>query len=218
MPPTLPAGPILRIVIADDHRLVRDGIRAFLETEQDLLVVGEAATADEAVTVCARERPDLVLVDLVMPGNGITAVQRIEALRQNIRIVVLTSFEDPNLLLQAVQAGALCCLLKDIDPHEMVRALRRAAEGEATVHPRLARHLLAAVREDHAREPVEPLSPREREVLEQVAQGMSNAQIARHLQIGEKTVKTHVSSMLAKLGVNDRTQAAVYAWRKGWVK
>lgn len=208
----------LRIVIADDHRLVREGIRAFLDTETDLQVVGEAATADEAVAVCAAERPDLALVDLVMPGSGISAVQRISKLGLPIQIVVLTSFEDPKLLLEAVQAGALCCLLKDIDPHEMARALRRAAEGEATVHPRLARHLLAAVREDYAREPVEPLSPRERSVLELIAQGMSNAQIAKQLSIGEKTVKTHVSSMLAKLGLNDRTQAAVFAWRKGWVK
>jgi NarL family two-component system response regulator LiaR len=208
----------LRIVIADDHRLVREGIRAFLDTEADLQVVGEAATADEAVAVCAESRPDLALVDLVMPGSGISAVERISKLGLPIQIVVLTSFEDPKLLVQAVQAGALCCLLKDIDPHEMARALRRAAEGEATVHPRLARHLLAAVREDHAREPVEPLSPRERSVLELIAQGMSNAQIAKQLHIGEKTVKTHVSSMLAKLGLNDRTQAAVFAWRKGWVK
>lgn len=208
----------LRIVIADDHRLVRDGIRAFLETEADLVVVGEAATADEAVKLCEREQPSVALVDLVMPGTGVSAVQRIRKACPKTEIVVLTSFEDPHLLLQSVQAGALCCLLKDIDPMELARAIRRAAEGEATVHPRLARHLLAAVRDDHNREPVEPLSPRERSVLELIAQGMSNAAIAKQLNIGEKTVKTHVSSVLAKLSLNDRTQAAVYAWRKGWVK
>lgn len=208
----------LRIVIADDHRMVREGIRAFLDTEADLLVVGEAGTADEAVAVCEREQPTVALVDLVMPGTGVAAVQRIRKVSPKTEVMVLTSFEDPHLLLQAVHAGALCCLLKDIDPNELARAVRRAAEGEATVHPRLARHLLAAMREDHNAEPVEPLSPRERSVLELIAQGMSNASIAKQLTIGEKTVKTHVSSVLAKLGLNDRTQAAVFAWRKGWVK
>jgi len=207
----------IRVVIADDHRLVREGIRAFLETEADLIVVGEAANADEAIAVCTAERPDVAVVDLVMPGTGTAAVREIIRRAPATQILILTSFEDPKLLIEAVRAGALCCLLKDIEPLELARAIRRAAEGEATVHPRLARHLIAAVRHQDMLTELDSLSPRERDVLALIAQGMSNASIGERLGIGEKTVKTHVSNVLAKLGIDDRLQAAVLAWKRGWV-
>lgn len=208
----------IRVVIVDDHRVVRDGIRAFLETERDLEVVGEAGSAEEAARVCERLKPDVAVVDLVMPGGGALAVSQIVKLSPNTQVLILTSFEEPKLLLDAVRAGALCCLLKDIEPSELARAIRRASEGEATVHPRIAKHLVAAVRQPEERSALENLSTREREVLALIAQGLSNAQIGERLSIGEKTVKTHVSNVLAKLEINDRTQAAVLAWKRGWVK
>ena len=209
----------IRLVIADDHVLVRQGIRAFLETHADLSIVGEAEDAATAVAVCTQQRPDVALVDLVMPGGGITATRDIRAASPGTQVVLLTSFEDAQQILAAVQAGALSCLLKDVDADALADVLRKAARGEAVLHPRVAAHLVDALRHSSS-EPgaiaLQSLSQREREVLTLMAEGMSNLQIAEKLGIGEKTVKTHVRSILAKLGVSDRTQAAVLAWRSGF--
>ena len=207
----------IRLVIADDHVLVRQGIRAFLETYADLVIVGEAEDAAGAVRICAEHKPQVALVDLVMPGGGIAAVRDIRAASPNTQVVLLTSFEDAQQILAAVQAGALSCLLKDVDADALADAVRKAARGEAVLHPRVAGHLMQALRRGAApgTEVLESLSQREREVLALMAEGMSNQLIAERLGISDKTVKTHVSNVLSKLGVADRTQAAVYAWKSG---
>ncbi|MGH8171553.1 MAG: response regulator [Rhodanobacteraceae bacterium] len=212
-----PPAPIIRVVIADDHILVRQGIRAFLETHADLSIVGEAEDAEGAVRVCAAEKPDVALVDLVMPGGGSEATRSIRAASPTTQVVLLTSFEDAQQIVAAVQAGALSCLLKDVDADALADALRKAASGEAVLHPRVAARLMDALRRGPApgSEVLESLSQREREVLALIAEGLSNQLIAERLGIGEKTVKTHVSNVLGKLNVSDRTQAAVYAWKSG---
>lgn len=207
----------IRIVIADDHDLVRQGIRAFLETHEDLEIVGEAADAARAASVCAESQPDVALVDLVMPGSGVEATRSIRAASPATEIVLLTSFEDRQQILAAMDAGARSCLLKDIDADALASCLRRAARGEAVLHPRVASDLIDALRQpaDPGRGLVDALSQREREVLALMAEGLGNNEIAQRLGIGSKTVKSHVSNVLGKLQVSDRTQAAVYAWRTG---
>ena len=207
----------IRIVIADDHDLVRQGIRGFLETHADLSIVGEAGDAASAVALCAEHTPDVALVDLVMPGGGIEATRAIRAASPKTEVILLTSFEDVQQIVAAVQAGALSCLLKDVDADALADALRKAAQGEAVLHPRIAARLMDAMRRgiEPGSGALESLSQRERETLALVAEGLSNQLIAERLGIGEKTVKTHVSNVLGKLDVSDRTQAAVFAWKSG---
>ena len=209
--------PRIRIVIADDHILVRQGIRAFLETHADLTIVGEAEDAAGAVALCAEHRPQVALVDLVMPGGGIEATRAIRAASPHTQVVLLTSFDDARQIVAAVQAGALSCLLKDVDADALADTLRKAARGEAVLHPRVALKVMESLRRgsDPGSPQLASLSQREREVLTLMAEGLSNLQIAERLGIGEKTVKTHVSNVLGKLNVSDRTQAAVYAWKSG---
>jgi NarL family two-component system response regulator LiaR len=207
----------IRLVIADDHVLVRQGIRAFLDTHADLAIVGEAEDAAGAAQICAQMKPQVALVDLVMPGGGIAATRDIRATSPDTQVILLTSFDDSRQIVAAIQAGALSCLLKDIDADGLADAIRRTARGEAVLHPRVAGYLLDAIRRGASpgEEPLATLSDREREVLALMAEGMSNQVIGEKLGISEKTVKTHVSNILAKLGVADRTQAAVYAWKSG---
>jgi NarL family two-component system response regulator LiaR len=208
----------IRLVIADDHVLVRQGIRAFLDTFEDLDIVGEAEDAAGATQICAQHKPQVALVDLVMPGGGIAATRDIRSASPDTRVIVLTSFEDVRQIVAAVQAGALSCLLKDIDAEGLADAVRKAARGEAVLHPRVAGYLLDALRTGNTtsgNELFEALSAREREVLALIAEGLSNQLIGVRLDISEKTVKTHVSNILTKLGVSDRTQAAVFAWKSG---
>lgn len=207
----------IRLVIVDDHVLVRQGIRAFLETHSDLAIVGEAEDAAGATQLCAESKPDVALVDLVMPGGGIAATRDIRAASPATQIVLLTSFDDAQQIVAAIQAGAISCLLKDVGADSLADAVRKAATGEAVLHPRVAGHLMEALRRGSlpGTQVLDTLSQREREVLGLIADGLSNQQIAGNLGIGEKTVKTHVSNVLAKLGVADRTQAAVFAWKSG---
>jgi len=207
----------IRLIIADDHVLLRQGIRAFLDTFDDLSIVGEAEDAATVAALCEREKPQVALVDLVMPGGGIAATRDIRAASPATQVVLLTSFDDSRQILAAIQAGALSCLLKDIEADGLADAIRRTARGEAVLHPRVAGYLLDAIRRGATpgEEPLATLSEREREVLEVMAEGMSNQLIGEKRNISEKTVKTHVSNILAKLGVADRTQAAVYAWKSG---
>ncbi len=209
-----------RVVIADDHILVRQGIRAFLETYPDLILAGEAEDAASAAALCAEQQPDVAPVDLVMPGGGVEATREIRAVSPLTQVVLLTSFEDARQIVAAVQAGALSCLLKDIDPDALADTVRKAARGEAVLHPRIAGKLVEVLRSgaEPGNEALDSLSQREREVLTLMAEGFSNQHIAERLGIGEKTVKTHVSNVLGKLDVNDRTQAAVYAWKSGLKK
>ena len=210
----------IRVLIADDHAVVRQGLRTFLELQEDIEVVADACDGEEAVAAALDGHPDVVLMDLVMPAlDGIEATRRILRERPDTRVIALTSFLDDDKLLPAVRAGAAGYLLKDVEPEELVRAIRTVNAGEALLHPAVTARVM---RELSEREPAAAqldggLTPREREVLELVARGLPNKLIARELGVAEKTVKAHVSSILAKLGVSDRTQAAVLAVRRGWV-
>jgi DNA-binding NarL/FixJ family response regulator len=209
------SGPI-RVVVADDHPIVREGLRTYLDTREGIEVVGEAADGEQAVARVARLRPDVVLMDLVMPVvDGVTAIKRILARDPDAKILVLTSFASEDAMLPALRAGASGYLLKDTDPAELERAVRAAAAGEALLSPVVAARLLREVRRVPADDGLAALTPREREVLGLLARGLSNREIAQELVVAEKTVKTHVSSVLAKLSLADRTQAALFAVRAG---
>jgi RNA polymerase sigma factor (sigma-70 family) len=204
----------IRVLVVDDHEVVREGLRTFLRLQEGIEVVGEAGDGEEAVAEADRLTPDVVLMDLEMPRlGGVEALQRIRGARAETRVIVLTSFGDDDKLMPAVRAGASGYLLKSAPPQEVVRAIRAAHEGDAVIDPKAAGRLLDAL----ARVPAatQPLTPREREVLTLVCRGLPNKQIARELGLSEKTVKTHVGHILAKLGVTDRTQAALLALREG---
>jgi two-component system, NarL family, response regulator LiaR len=206
----------IRVLIVDDHAVVREGLRAFLELQDGIEVAGEAAGGEAAIEQGGRLRPDVVLMDLVMPGlDGLGAMRALRERVPSARVIVLTSFVDDDKLLPALRAGAAGYLLKNASPHEIARAVRAAHAGEALLDPVVASRLVDALSADGDEGPLDRLTPREREVLELIGRGLSNKRIARELQLSEKTVKTHVSHVLAKLGVTDRTQAAVVAVRAG---
>jgi DNA-binding NarL/FixJ family response regulator len=206
------------VLVVDDHAVVREGLRSFLELQEGIEVVGEAADGEAAVRAAEAWQPDVVLMDLVMPRlDGVGAMRELRRRLPSARVIVLTSFPDDDRLLPAIQAGAAGYLLKNADPQEVVRAVRAAHAGEALLDPGVAARLLEAIAQRPDSEPAERLTPREREVLALIARGMPNKLIARELQISEKTVKTHVGHVLAKLGVTDRTQAALQAVREGLV-
>lgn len=204
----------IRVLLVDDHAVVREGLRTFLELQDGIAVVGEAADGEEGVREAGRLRPDVILMDLVMPRlDGVGAMRELRARGVGARVIVLTSFHDDERLLPAVQAGAAGYLLKSVEPSELARAVRAAHAGEALLHPLVAARLMEAVAQP-APEP-DGLTAREREVLGLIARGLPNKRIARELGISEKTVKAHVGRVLAKLGVTDRTQAALHAVRAG---
>jgi two-component system, NarL family, response regulator LiaR len=211
----------IRVLIADDHAVVRQGLRTFLELQDEIDVVADAADGNEALAAALHAQPDVVLMDLVMPGlDGIEATRRILSDLPATRVIALTSFLDDDKVLPAVRAGAAGYLLKDVEPQELVRAIHTVHDGEALLHPAVTGAVMRELAGDaRVGEGADlGLTGREREVLELVARGLSNKLIARELGIAEKTVKTHVSSILAKLGVTDRTQAALLAVRRGWVE
>ena len=206
----------IRVLLADDHAVVREGLRTFLQLQDGMEVVGEAADGEQAVAEASRLRPDVVLMDLVMPRlDGVGAMRRIRAAVPGARVIVLTSFADDDRLLPAIRAGAAGYLLKNVEPHELARAVRAAHDGQALLDPSVAAKLVEAIA-GPAAEPLHgDLTPREHEVLALFVRGLSNKRIARELDVSEKTVKAHVGHVLAKLGVTDRTQAAVLAVRSG---
>ena len=210
----------IRVLIADDHAVVRQGLKTFLELQDDIEVVEDVADGEAAVAAVEREAPDVVLMDLVMPGvDGVEAIRRIKEGRPQARVLVLSSFLDDERLFPAVRAGAAGYLLKDVEPRELVKAIRTVHGGEALLHPAVAARLMDEFAAGRAPEPsTDGLTDREREVLTLIARGLANKLIARELSISEKTVKAHVSSILGKLGVSDRTQAALYAVRSGLVE
>jgi NarL family two-component system response regulator LiaR len=211
---------MIRVLIADDHSVVREGLRTFLELQEGIEVVGEAADGIQAIAQAERLKPDVVLMDLVMPHlDGVGAMRELRGRFPHIRVIVLTSFLDDDRLLPAIQAGAAGYLLKDVEPSELARALRAASVGEAMIDPAAAARLVEAVADGQVARGAgsERLTRREREVLELIARGRSNKRIALELGISEKTVKAHVGHVLAKLGVADRTQAALLAVREGLV-
>jgi NarL family two-component system response regulator LiaR len=208
----------IRVLIADDHAIVRRGIRALLATESLVDVVGEAQDGREAIEQVARLQPDVVLMDLVMPGvDGLEAIRQIVVRQPEVRILVLTSFAGVEKIFPAIEAGALGYLLKDSSPEELVEAIRQVYCGNASLHPAVARKLLEGICQPaRQRAEGEALTEREHTVLQLVAQGLSNREIADHLSISEATVRTHVSHILAKLELSSRTQATLYALRRGW--
>jgi DNA-binding NarL/FixJ family response regulator len=207
----------IRVLIADDHAVVREGLRTFLDLQDGIEVVGEAADGDEAIREAERLQPDVILIDLVMPRlDGVQAMRELRARVPRVRAVVLTSFLDDKHLLPAMRAGAAGYLLKSVQPQELARAVRAAVAGEALIDPAVAARLVETL-EDGGDERVEQLTPRERAVLALIGRGLPNKRIADELGIAEKTVKVHVSHVLAKLGVDDRTQAALFAVREGLV-
>ncbi|MBN1659352.1 MAG: response regulator transcription factor [Anaerolineae bacterium] len=227
----------IKVLIVDDHAVVRQGLRTFLELQDDaphgagslsdpaalpIEVVGEAANGIQAVDLARRLQPDVVLLDLVMPGmDGIQATPKIIKSSPHSRVIILTSFGEEDRLFPAIRAGAQGYLLKDIAPNDLVRAVRAAYLGQVQLHPEVARKLMSAVAAEEepavARRPPFPedLTERELEVLRLIAEGLNNREIADRLVISDKTVKTHVSSILSKLRLEDRTQAAIYALRHG---
>jgi DNA-binding NarL/FixJ family response regulator len=210
---------VIRVLIADDHAVVRRGLRTFLELQEDIDVVGEAEDGEEAIAEAERARPDVILLDLVMPRlDGVAAIRGILERSPSTRVIVLTSFLDDDKLLPAVRAGAAAYLLKDVQPQDLVAAIRTVHGGESELHPAAAARVMAELADGGPQgDPRATLTPRELEVLELIARGRPNKLIARELGIAEKTVKTHVSNLLRKLGLTDRTQAALYAVREGLV-
>ena len=205
----------IRVLIVDDHAVVREGLRSFLELQEGIVIVGEASDGAEAVAAAERQPPDVVLMDLVMPNvDGVTAMRQLRERVPQARVIVLTSFLDDDRLLPAIRAGAAGYLLKNAQPQEVARAIRTAHAGEALLDPAVAARLVDTLASDESDDPYEALTPREQEVLELIGRGLSNKRIARELGAAEKTVKNHVSRVLAKLGVADRTQAALYATRR----
>ncbi|MFB9838475.1 response regulator [Actinoallomurus acaciae] len=204
---------MIRVLIADDHPVVRQGLRTFLGVQEDIEVVGEAADGVEAVARAEALTPDVILLDLNMPGgDGQSALQELRSRGIPSRVLVLTSVGERARVLPVVRAGASGYLYKDVDPQALVQAIRAVHDGHVLFAPEAADAMLAAEQSDKA---TVALTEREREVLTQIARGRSNREIARALVVSEKTVKTHVSNILMKLGLQDRTQAALYAVRHG---
>ncbi len=210
----------ISLLITDDHALVRQGIRAFLELQPDLTVIGEADSGEAAVRMATELVPDVVLMDLVMPGiGGVEATRQVKQVSPHSQIIVLTSYYEDEYIFPALRAGALSYVLKDVGPDELADTVRKAARGESVLHPRIASRVVQELRGTRRDTPnlFTDLSDRELEVLRLIADGLSNAEIASRLVISEKTVKGHVSNILSKLHMLDRTQAAVFAWQQGLV-
>jgi NarL family two-component system response regulator LiaR len=207
----------VRVLIVDDHAIVRKGIRALLSEAEGFEVVGEARTGQEAVLRAQESSPDVILMDVLMPGmDGIEATRQITSRQPKARILVLTSFAADNKVFPAIKAGALGYLLKDSSPEELVRAIRQVHRGEPSLHPTIARKLLQEIARPAELQPApEALTDREMTVLRLIAQGLSNQEIADRISVSEPTVRTHVSRILGKLHVASRTQAALYAVREG---
>ena len=210
----------ISVLIVDDHPIVRQGLRTLLELQDDIHVVGEAKNGKDGVAQTALLKPDVVLMDLVMPEmDGISATQQITDLKQSTRVIALTSFVEDDKVIPAIQAGAVSFLLKDVAPNELIEAIRAAFHGESRLHPNVMRKLMNQVATQQTQTPIltDELTAREIEVLSLVAQGLSNREMAEKLVISEKTVKSHVSSLLNKLNLQDRTKLAIFAIRNGLV-
>jgi len=211
----------VRVMIVDDHEMVRQGAAGYLEAQPDIAVVAQAESGQQAVALVQEHVPDVVLMDLVMPGiDGVEATRRIKDLSPRTHIIVLTSYHQDEFIFPALQAGAISYLLKDVKAAELVQAIRRAARGEATLHPRVAARLVKEFQSEDltTASPYSVLTDREMEVLRLIAKGHNNSMISEELVISVGTVKGHVSNILGKLHLADRTQAAVFAWREGIVR
>ena len=213
---------VIKVLLVDDHKIVREGVRAFLQTLEDIQVIGEAESGMAAVQAAQQLAPSVVLMDLEMPGelDGIAATKQIRKLCPQAQVIVVTSHHQDEYIFPAVRAGAISYLLKDVEPDELADAIRKASRGEAVLDSRVASRIvqeLQGIRKDEVN-PFMELSEREFEVLRLIAAGKSNTEIAETLVVSENTIKTHISNLLKKLHVSDRTQAAVYAWQEGIVR
>jgi NarL family two-component system response regulator LiaR len=211
----------ISILIVDDHEVVRNGIRAYLSTLSEFQVVGEAASGEEAIKLVAELIPDVVLMDLIMPGmDGVETTREVKKVSPRTQVVVLTSYHEDVHIFPALKAGAISYILKDMKMDKLVETIHRAVDGEVTLHPLVAARVLQNIRGENSEEQTlfTDLTERELDVLKLIASGLSNSQIAAELVISENTVKGHVSNILSKLHLADRTQVAVYAWQKGIVK
>lgn len=206
----------IKVLIVDDHTVVRKGIRALLETEPGITVVGEAGDGEDAVHKALALKPDVVLMDLVMPKlDGVRATRELKEKLPGVKILVLTSFAEDKRIVEAIEAGALGYLLKDSSPEDLLRAIREVHRGESSLHPKVAQRLISRLRGGEEERAWKELSERELAVLRLIARGLSNREIAKELGISEPTVRTHVSNVLRKLHLKSRTQAALYALREG---
>jgi two-component system, NarL family, response regulator LiaR len=212
---------LITVLLVDDHAVVRRGVRAFLETQPGISVVADASSGQEAIRLAVEHAPDVALVDLLMPGlDGVETTRLLTAQSPRTRVIVLTSYHDDEHIFPAIRAGALSYLLKSVGPEELADAIRKAALGEAVLHPRVAARVVRELhgRREAAPNPFRELSDRELVVLRLIADGLTNTEIAERLAISEHTVKSHVGNILGKLHLADRTQAAVFAWRQGIVR
>ena len=208
----------IKILIADDHHVVRKGLVFFLQTQPDLEIVGEASNGEEALKLATSLQPHIVLMDLSMPVlDGIEATKELKKQAPHIQVMILTSFSDQDHVIPALEAGASGYQLKESDPDELVAAIRKLMNGENQLHPKVTTHLLTRLTKSSEKKVnfIDHLTKREKDVLKEIAKGKSNKEIGAALHITEKTVKTHVSNILSKLGVQDRTQAALYAVQHG---
>ncbi len=211
----------ITVMIVDDHEMVRHGAAGYLEAQPDITVVAQAESGEEAIRLAREHVPDVVLMDLVMPGmDGVEATRKVKDISPRTQIIVLTSYHQDEHVFPALQAGAISYLLKDVRAGELTDAIRRAARGEATLHPRVAARVIRQFRGEDLDQcnPFTTLTDREMEVLKLIAKGYTNSRIAEQLVISLGTVKGHVSNILSKLHLADRTEAAVYAWREGIVR
>jgi two-component system, NarL family, response regulator LiaR len=211
----------ITVMIVDDHEMVRRGACSYLEAQEDISVVAQASSGEEAIRLAQEFVPNVVLMDLVMPGmDGVEATRKVKNVSPRTQIIILTSFHQDEYIFPALQAGAISFLLKDVKATELLEAIRRAARGEATLHPRIAARVIKTFRSLDPEEatPFTMLTERELEVLKLIAKGSSNEKIAEQLVISVGTVKGHVSNILSKLHLVDRTQAAAYAWQEGIVR
>ena len=208
----------IRVMVVDDHEMVRKGLISYLLTEPDIELVAEASSGREAVRIAREKRPDVILMDLIMEdGNGIEATKEIMSFYPECKIIIITSYYDDEQVFPAIEAGALSYLLKTARAEEVISAIHKAMRGETVIEPKVANKMLNRLRPKE-RQPHDDLTEREMEVLMLIAEGMTNQEISEELFIGIKTVKTHVSNILNKLNVQDRTQAAIYANRHGLVR
>lgn len=214
--PDVSSADMIRVFIVDDHAVVRQGLKAFLRTQDDIDFIGEAENGAEAVKLVSELEPDVILMDLVMPGmDGVETMRQISATGSEARVLVLTSFAENEQVIAAVKAGAAGYLLKDVQPQELAQAIRTVHAGDSLLHPSVASKLMREVADSDLRKAKpDALTEREMDVLKDIARGMSNKEIAADLGVAEKTVKTHVSAILRKLQLADRTQAALYAVRE----
>ncbi len=210
---------MIRVLIVDDHKVVRQGLRFLLQHETDIEIVGEAADGEEAVAAVRQHVPGVVLLDLLMPKmDGLAALRTIKQISPSTQVIILTSHQGDDELFEAIKAGALSYVLKTAGVEVVIESVRSAARGESLLDPSVAAKVLEEMRRARGGEDVDPLSKREVEVLSALARGRSNKEIAKELSIGEETVKTHVSNILSKLHLADRTQAAIYGLQKRLVR